>query len=209
MDPHRSSACARPAWRLLFWAFMVPTFGGLHALVPNGQRDSSVRTTPHVLPGVQTTPLTTTSGSFKDSSFRCGQGGICKDYCDICIESHMPKTECYEVLTIPLCSLDFVKEMNDMNNSSWCTWDKVNSSYNKLTKCTEDIADCLLIPWPNKLVEEIFVDIHTNYFQECPEETLRDPPPNVVFALVMTPICLIPAMVVLVVLKTKNGDRRS
>lgn len=83
------------------------------------------------------------------------------------------------------------------------------SPYNNFTMCSEGIAECLVLPWPNRLVEDMFVEIHSSFFQECPIETLRDPPPNVIFALVMTPICLIPAMVVLVVLKTKNGDRRS
>ncbi|KAG9264189.1 receptor activity-modifying protein 1-like [Astyanax mexicanus] len=207
MGPHRSTACARPALRPLLWVFVVMYIGGLNALVPNEQKDSLVRTTPLALLGVQTTPLTTTSGSFEKSSFRCGNGS-CENYCSFCRDFHLSKTDCYNTI-IPLCSQQFRSDMNAMNNSSWCMWDKVNSPYNKLTKCTEDVADCLLIPWPNKLVEQIFVDMHTSYFQECPEETLRDPPPNVVFALVMTPICLIPAMVVLVVLKTKNGDRRS
>lgn len=99
--------------------------------------------------------------------------------------------------------------MESINASDWCMWDNVRSPYNKFTVCSEDIAECLALPWPNRLVEDMFVEIHSAFFQECPTETLRDPPPNVIFALVMTPICLIPAMVVLVVLKTKNGDRRS
>lgn len=83
------------------------------------------------------------------------------------------------------------------------------SAYNNFTVCTETVAECLLLPWPNHFVESIFVDIHTTYFEDCPTEALRDPDPSIVLALVMTPICLIPIMVVLVVLKTKNGDRRS
>lgn len=65
------------------------------------------------------------------------------------------------------------------------------------------------MPWPNPFVEEIFVDIHTKFFRDCPTEELSDPPPAIVFALVITPICLIPVMVSLVVLKTKNGDGSS
>lgn len=83
------------------------------------------------------------------------------------------------------------------------------SLYSNLSLCTEEISDCLLIPWPNSLVEQTFVDIHTAFFQDCPSEELRDPPPVIVFALVITPICLIPVMVSLVVLKTKNGDGSS
>ncbi|KAK3552217.1 hypothetical protein QTP86_005984 [Hemibagrus guttatus] len=107
------------------------------------------------------------------------------------------------------CQKTFQSEMESINASDWCMWDNVKSPYNKFTMCSEDIAECLALPWPNRLVEDMFVEIHSSFFQECPTETLRDPPPNVIFALVMTPICLIPAMVVLVVLKTKNGDRRS
>ena len=83
------------------------------------------------------------------------------------------------------------------------------SAYNNFTICTEEIAECLLIPWPNPMVEDMFLKIHATYFHACPSEELSDPPPGIVFALVMTPICLIPVMVMLVVLKTKDGDRSS
>lgn len=66
-----------------------------------------------------------------------------------------------------------------------------------------------MVPWPNPFVEELFVDIHTTFFRDCPTEELSDPPPAIVFALVISPICLIPVMVSLVVLKTKNGDGSS
>lgn len=84
-----------------------------------------------------------------------------------------------------------------------------HSSYSNLSLCTEEISDCLLIPWPNPLVEQTFVDIHSKFFTDCPMEELSDPPPAIVFALVITPISLIPIMVSLVVLKTKNGDGSS
>lgn len=95
-----------------------------------------------------------------------------------------------------------------MNHSStkWCVWGNVSGLYNDLSLCTEEISDCLLIPWPNPLVEQTFLDIHSQYFEDCPSEELSDPPPAIIFALVITPICLIPVMVSLVVLKTKNGD---
>ena len=83
------------------------------------------------------------------------------------------------------------------------------SLYSNLSNCTEEISDCLLIPWPNPLVEQTFVGIHSTFFKECPSEELSDPEPFIVFALVITPICLIPVMVSLVVLKTKNGDGSS
>lgn len=96
-----------------------------------------------------------------------------------------------------------------MNSTEWCIWSNVRSHYNHFTECTEQAADCLLISWPNPMVERSFVEIHHMFFWDCPTEALSDPPPGIVFALVMTPICLIPVMVILVVLKTKNGDRSS
>lgn len=81
--------------------------------------------------------------------------------------------------------------------------------YSHLSLCTEDVFDCFSVPWPNHFVEKKFVEIHTRFFKDCPTEELSDPPPAIVFALVITPICLIPVMVSLVVLKTKNGDGSS
>lgn len=75
-----------------------------------------------------------------------------------------------------------------------------------MSYCTEDISDCLRIPWPNPLVERRFVEIHEEFFMDCQSEELSDPPLAIILALVITPICLIPIMVSLVVLKTKNGD---
>lgn len=99
--------------------------------------------------------------------------------------------------------------MASINSSDWCVWGNVSGLYSNLSLCTEEISDCLLIPWPNPLVEQTFVNIHSRFFKDCPTEELSDPPPVIVFALVITPICLIPIMVSLVVLKTKNGDGSS
>ncbi|KAK0146966.1 Receptor activity-modifying protein 1 [Merluccius polli] len=116
---------------------------------------------------------------------------------------------CLSALIQHICASDFHKAMESHNSTNWCVWSNVRSPYNNFTLCTEQIAECLRIPWPNVMVEGIFLQIHAEYFQDCPTEELSDPPPSIVFALVMTPICLIPVMVVLVVLKTKNGDGSS
>ncbi|XP_066498733.1 receptor activity-modifying protein 2 [Hoplias malabaricus] len=218
MELPKPSPVSIPVLRPPLWVVcMVLMVSGLHGLIPNGQKDSVVRTTPFVPPGVQTTPLTTTSGSVEESvppsssevsSFPCGNK-TCELYCGFCKDTNKSRNDCYEMFVTEFCLHSFETAMTAMNRSDWCVWDKVKSPYNKMTLCTEETADCLLFPWPNKLVETTFVEIHTTFFQECPTESLSDPPPNVVFALVMTPICLIPAMVVLVVLKTKNGDRSS
>ncbi|KAI5629426.1 receptor activity-modifying protein 2 precursor, partial [Silurus asotus] len=129
----------------------------------------------------------------------------CEEYCSLCEEFQLPKVKCYSQI-LQFCRTNFQNEMETINATEYCMWERVKSPYNRFSVCSEDIAECLKLPWPNRLVEEMFVEIHSSFFQDCPTENLRDPPPNIIFALVMTPICLIPAMVVLVVLKTKNGD---
>ncbi|XP_036387290.1 receptor activity-modifying protein 1-like isoform X2 [Megalops cyprinoides] len=140
----------------------------------------------------------------------CGnKSDICEDLCSLCDSSFYTRTECYETLIMIDCHEPFKKTMSNLSATDLCTWDNIMSPYDNFTVCTETKAECLWIPYPNKLVETMFVDIHAKYFKSCPTQEYGDPPPSVVFALVMTPICLIPVMVVLVVMKTKNGDRRS
>ncbi|XP_028267709.1 receptor activity-modifying protein 2 isoform X2 [Parambassis ranga] len=143
--------------------------------------------------------------------FVCGTNSPkCVDYCHLCYDFYeQPTMECLSQLVEVLCLFNFEAAMESLNSTDWCVWGNVNSLYSNVSFCTEEISDCLLIPWPNPLVEQIFVDIHSKFFKDCPTEELSDPPPAIIFALVITPICLIPVMVSLVVLKTKNGDGSS
>ncbi|XP_076000408.1 receptor activity-modifying protein 2 isoform X2 [Genypterus blacodes] len=142
--------------------------------------------------------------------FDCGKSSHCVNYCSIC-DSYFngPTMDCISLLFRETCFTQFKEAMDTLNSTEWCSWGSVRGPYNNFSLCTEEICDCLIIPWPNPLVEQTFVSIHNMFFQECPTEELSDPPPGIVFALVITPICLIPVMVILVVLKTKNGDGSS
>ncbi|XP_037544551.1 receptor activity-modifying protein 2 [Nematolebias whitei] len=155
-------------------------------------------------------PVTATTGypSAHEETMTCGNNSHqCTELCEICDEVfNGPTMTCLSALFEHMCLQDFNSAMTSLNDSDWCVWGKVNSLYSDLSLCTENISDCLRIPWPNPLVEETFVNIHSQFFQECSTEEFSDPPPPIVFALVITPICLIPVMVSLVVLKTKNGD---
>ncbi|XP_061604352.1 receptor activity-modifying protein 2 isoform X3 [Phyllopteryx taeniolatus] len=117
--------------------------------------------------------------------------------------------DCLYELLEHMCLCNFDMAMAALNTTDWCAWGNVSGLYSNLSLCTENISDCLSIPWPNPLVEQTFVDIHHKFFRDCPMEELSDPAPPIVFALVITPILLIPIMVSLVVLKTKNGDGSS
>ncbi|KAK7174594.1 hypothetical protein R3I93_001719 [Phoxinus phoxinus] len=193
---------------LLFWVCLCLMVSTLQTLVLNEQKHAE-RLTESTPPTVQTTASTRADpGRGDGGTFGCANKSFCDTYCSICEINAWGTQECYELL-VHVCEHQFDLDMDSINSTDWCSLERVKSAYNNFTVCTEIVAECLLIPWPNKFVESVLVNIHTTYFQECPTEALRDPPPSIVLALVMTPICLIPAMVVLVVLKTKNGDRRS
>ncbi|XP_043954912.1 receptor activity-modifying protein 2 [Gambusia affinis] len=141
--------------------------------------------------------------------YPCVNGLHCQSICDICEHRYgQPSVECLSFLFDEYLHL-FSEQMRSLNSTDWCVWDKVSSFYSDFSTCTEHLSDCLGIPWPNSLVEKLFVNIHSEYFKTCPTEEFSDPPPGIVFALVITPICLIPVMVSLVVIKTKNGDGTS
>ncbi|XP_048846298.1 receptor activity-modifying protein 2 isoform X2 [Brienomyrus brachyistius] len=129
--------------------------------------------------------------------------------CPSCNHESCDFGECYKDFVVMKCLPSFVSILTHYNNIERCTWDTIKRSYTEFTMCTELYADSLRVPWPNQLVEDIFVEIHATFFQDCLVTELYDPPPSIIFVLVMTPICLIPIMVTLVVLKTKNGDSTS
>uniref|UniRef100_A0A3Q3XK24 Uncharacterized protein n=1 Tax=Mola mola TaxID=94237 RepID=A0A3Q3XK24_MOLML len=149
-------------------------------------------------------------GVFLSFLFACvNSSDNCRLICDYCDSYGQPTMDCLSHLLSDYCLLKFKNAMASHNSTNWCIWGNVSGLYSSLSNCTEELSDCLLIPWPNPLVEQTFVDIHTSFFKDCPTEELSDPPPLIVFVLVITPICLIPVMVSIVVLKTKNGDGSS
>ncbi|KAM9394532.1 receptor activity-modifying protein 2 [Pholidichthys leucotaenia] len=193
------------------WVFTLFIFGFTAVFCLHHDTVTVHPTTPISYHSTETT-ITNATGehhlSFDNMSFDCGSNSL---YCShMCFTCHVlfgkPTMECLSSLLNYYCLEHFEIEMTSKNSTDWCIWANVYRLYNNASQCTENISDCLMIPWPNPLVERIFVDIHTKYFKDCPSEELSDPPPAIVFALVITPICLIPVMVSLVVLKTKNGD---
>uniref|UniRef100_A0A8C5SSR8 Receptor activity modifying protein 2 n=1 Tax=Laticauda laticaudata TaxID=8630 RepID=A0A8C5SSR8_LATLA len=80
--------------------------------------------------------------------------------------------------------------------------------YSHLRKCLENEADKLDLNYPNSMAEEYIIISHHNYFFNCTlqNQPLQDPPENILLALIMTPICIIPFLVALVVLKSKDGE---
>ncbi|XP_003964838.1 receptor activity-modifying protein 2 isoform X1 [Takifugu rubripes] len=194
---------------VLCWGFWILLGWGCETTVCSVDDKSTVQ------PVTSTAYLSTTPGIANHTNgqmmpFACGsKSHICPEYCSTCYYFAGPTIHCISILLHNECLKIFEDEMVSRNRDDWCNWGNVSGLYSNLSLCTEKVFDCLLIPWPNPFVEAIFVDIHTKFFRDCPTEELNDPPPAIVFALVITPICLIPVMVSLVVLKTKNGDGSS
>ncbi|XP_035470461.1 receptor activity-modifying protein 2 isoform X2 [Scophthalmus maximus] len=176
----------------------------------DGLVDELLAVQPATTTGYHSTEMTTANTTYGESTlpFACGNNSHrCTEICNFCSEMYgAPTMDCLSTLLSHLCVSTFESSMVSLNSTDRCIWGNVRGLYSNLSLCTEEMSDCLLIPWPNPLVEDTFVDIHSRFFKDCPTEEHGDPPPVVMFALVMTPICLIPVMVSLVVLKTMNGD---
>uniref|UniRef100_A0A8D2LQ77 Receptor activity modifying protein 2 n=2 Tax=Varanus komodoensis TaxID=61221 RepID=A0A8D2LQ77_VARKO len=101
--------------------------------------------------------------------------------------------------------------MANVSKVHWCEWRAVSRPYSELRRCLEDWADKLNVGYPNTLAENYIVYSHRLYFRNCTMEhpPLLDPPENVLLPLIITPICLIPFLVMLVVLKSKDGEMQS
>ncbi|KAK9396738.1 receptor activity-modifying protein 2 [Crotalus adamanteus] len=102
----------------------------------------------------------------------------------------------------------FAEQMANINKIYWCEWRTIRRPYSHLRKCLESEADKLELDYPNSMAEEYIIITHHNYFLNCTlkNQPLQDPPENILLALIITPICLIPFLVALVVLKSKDGE---
>ncbi|KAL8175768.1 UNVERIFIED_CONTAM: hypothetical protein K2H54_007356, partial [Gekko kuhli] len=105
----------------------------------------------------------------------------------------------------------FVQQMANVSTMLLCEWSVVSRPYATLTHCLEDGADKMEYGYPNALAEKYIAFSHRTYFLNCTLERplLLDPPENVLLTLIITPICLIPLLVTLVVLKSKDGEMQA
>lgn len=76
-----------------------------------------------------------------------------------------------------------------------------------LQDCLEGWADCLHYGYPNAVAEQYIFQSHHRYFQNCTLEhqVYFDPPEDVLLAMIIAPICLIPFLVTLVIWRSKDG----
>lgn len=83
--------------------------------------------------------------------------------------------------------------------------------YSNLQYCLEYEADKFGLGFPNPLAESIILEAHLIHFANCSlvQPTFSDPPEDVLLAMIIAPICLIPFLVTLVIWRSKDGDAQA
>ncbi|TSL82542.1 Receptor activity-modifying protein 1 [Bagarius yarrelli] len=106
------------------------------------------------------------------------------------------------------CLDEFYVYMLELGKENWCDWEMVLSRYNFLTHCLETFAGEVRCYYPNAVVQEMFVDVHREYFSSCgtKEEVLQDAPAGVVLVLTLLPVSVIPVLVYMVIWKSSVID---
>ncbi|POI20611.1 hypothetical protein CIB84_015642 [Bambusicola thoracicus] len=81
-------------------------------------------------------------------------------------------------------------------------------TYGELTNCTVAVAENLTCYWPNRLVDEFFVAVHSHYFRNCSPSgrALRDPPNSILCPFILVPILVTLLMTALVVWRSKRSE---
>ncbi|XP_057631622.1 receptor activity-modifying protein 2 [Chionomys nivalis] len=90
----------------------------------------------------------------------------------------------------------------------WCNWTLISRHYSDLQYCLEYFADRFGLGFPNPLAERLILETHLIHFANCSlvQPTFSDPPEDVLLAMIIAPICLIPFLVTLVVWRSKDSD---
>lgn len=82
--------------------------------------------------------------------------------------------------------------------------------YSDLQDCLEREAEHFDLGFPNPWAEQVIFKTHQTHFANCTEQTtFSDPPEDVLLAMIIAPICLIPFLVTLVVWKSKDSEART
>ncbi|NXK93438.1 RAMP2 protein, partial [Formicarius rufipectus] len=105
----------------------------------------------------------------------------------------------------------FVDLMRNVNALELCDWKVISRPYSDLQYCLESAADHLNYSYPNALAEQYIFRSHHRYFHNCTVENpvYFDPPEDVLLAMIIAPICLIPFLVTLVIWRSKDGKAQA
>nr|XP_055189972.1 receptor activity-modifying protein 2 [Nyctereutes procyonoides] len=103
------------------------------------------------------------------------------------------------------------KEQMDSIPKDWCDWAMISRPYSDLQYCLEHFAEAFGLGFPNPWAEEVIFETHQIHFANCSlvQPTLSDPPEDVLLAMIIAPICLIPFLVTLVVWRSKDNEAQA
>uniref|UniRef100_F7FA91 Receptor activity-modifying protein 2 n=1 Tax=Callithrix jacchus TaxID=9483 RepID=F7FA91_CALJA len=114
--------------------------------------------------------------------------------------------ENYEA-AVQLC-WNYYKYQMDPIEKDWCDWAVISRPYSTLRDCLEHSAEEFNLGFPNPLAERIIFETHQIHFANCSlvQPTFSDPPEDVLLAMIIAPICLIPFLITLVVWRSKDSE---
>ncbi|XP_035889830.1 receptor activity-modifying protein 2 isoform X2 [Phyllostomus discolor] len=99
----------------------------------------------------------------------------------------------------------------DSIKGDWCNWAIISRPYSFLQNCLEENAERFHLGFPNSMAEHFIFQTHQIHFANCSlvQPTLSDPPEDVLLAMIIAPICLIPFLVTLVVWRSKDNETQA
>ncbi|KAM9396076.1 receptor activity-modifying protein 1-like isoform 1-T1 [Salvelinus alpinus] len=99
------------------------------------------------------------------------------------------------------CVTKFTQDMEALDQSLWCSWSDTFQPYEELTNCTFFVALKMHCFWPNRLIDELFIRLHRDYFHDCAltGRLLRDPPIRILGPFIGVPVLVTLLMTALVV----------
>ncbi|XP_049717172.1 receptor activity-modifying protein 2 isoform X3 [Elephas maximus indicus] len=108
------------------------------------------------------------------------------------------------------CWLEYKKLMDPLEKD-WCDWAMIRSPYSLLRYCLEHYAEESGLGFPNPWAERAIFKTHQMHFANCSllKPTFCDPPEDVLLAMIIAPICLIPFLVTLVVWQSKDNEAQA
>ncbi|PNI33814.1 RAMP2 isoform 2 [Pan troglodytes] len=103
------------------------------------------------------------------------------------------------------------KDQMDSIEKDWCDWAMISRPYSTLRDCLEHFAELFDLGFPNPLAERIIFETHQIHFANCSlvQPTFSDPPEDVLLAMIIAPICLIPFLITLVVWRSKDSEAQA
>ncbi|XP_045382569.1 receptor activity-modifying protein 2 isoform X2 [Lemur catta] len=114
------------------------------------------------------------------------------------------------VKTVQLC-WEYYKVHMDSLEKDWCDWATISRPYSALRDCLEHNAEEFGLGFPNPWAERIIFETHQIHFANCSvvQPTFSDPPEDVLLAMIIAPICLIPFLITLVVWRSKDSEAQA